>query len=264
MKVLFFDIDGTLIENSKGITTIPQEVKDELKRIQSQGNKLFLATGRPKLMLTKDMLSANFDGYVCFNGGYIELDGEKIYENAMDEELARASVDLLERFKVDYMIETGTSINIRPEFTTLYNFFCNQGLKDMFTMDYNFDEIIKHTIKIECNIDASLQKEMEEFIQSGEFGKSINYDTHGTDFAYELYSPTISKAVGIQKVLDYLYIDPQNAYAFGDCLNDLPMFEVCGIKVCMGNGVDALKEKADIICDPIEEQGLSKILKELF
>ena len=36
-----------------------------------------------------------------------------------------------------------------------------------------------------------------------DFGYVINFDEHGSDNAFEFYSPTISKATGIQKVLDY-------------------------------------------------------------
>ena len=47
-KVLFFDIDGTLIWSYGGIQEIPQGVQKELKRLKEQGHKLFICSGRPK------------------------------------------------------------------------------------------------------------------------------------------------------------------------------------------------------------------------
>ena len=36
-KVLFFDIDGTLVDNTYGVYEVPEGVKRELKRIQNDG-----------------------------------------------------------------------------------------------------------------------------------------------------------------------------------------------------------------------------------
>ncbi len=55
----------------------------------------------------------------------------------------------------------------------------------------------------------------------------IAYDQHGTDNAFELYSPTLSKAVGIQKVLYYYQIDKKYSYDFGDGTNDIDMIQYC-------------------------------------
>lgn len=49
-KVLFFDIDGTLVDNTYGVHEVPEGVKRELKRIQNDGHKLFICSGRPKAM----------------------------------------------------------------------------------------------------------------------------------------------------------------------------------------------------------------------
>ena len=56
----------------------------------------------------------------------------------------------------------------------------------------------------------------------------------------------------------------QQTYAFGDGLNDMEMIEYCEVGVAMGNAVEALKQKADLICCAIENQGLERILKILF
>ena len=43
-KVLFFDIDGTLLNSE---LKIPEGVKKELKRLKDAGHYLFVASGRP-------------------------------------------------------------------------------------------------------------------------------------------------------------------------------------------------------------------------
>ena len=36
------------------------------------------------------------------------------------------------------------------------------------------------------------------------------------------------------------------------------MFAAAGISVCMGNGGDAAKQSADVVCDSVEADGLAK------
>ena len=46
MKLLFFDIDGTLINSAYFHFDVSEEVLKELRRVQTQGHKLFIASGR--------------------------------------------------------------------------------------------------------------------------------------------------------------------------------------------------------------------------
>ena len=49
-KVLFFDIDGTLLNSE---LKIPEGVKKELKRLKDAGHYLFVASGRPLAFISK-------------------------------------------------------------------------------------------------------------------------------------------------------------------------------------------------------------------
>lgn len=262
-KVLFFDIDGTLIDSRNGIPDIPEGVQKELKRLQDLGHKLFISSGRPKAMMEDKFMNAGFDGYILANGGYVEIEGKSIFEDRMDYELVCKTVEMLDELKCDYMIETCDKIYIDPSHKELYSFFADHGHSDIFTFEFDKDEVLHRTIKIEMNVLDKDRERVEDYIHN-HFGYVINFDEHGTDNAFEIYSPTISKAVGIQKVLDHFHLNVEDSYAFGDGVNDLEMIQFCGTGVAMGNAVQSLKDVADIICLPIHENGLELILKELF
>lgn len=263
MKALFFDIDGTLIDNAKGINQIPDGVKRELKRIQKNGHKIFIASGRPKAMLNDIIIKAGFDGYVLANGGYVEINEQSIYENHMNDQLAKQTIQLLDDIGCEYMIETAHHIYLKQEFHELYDFFAKFHQGHIFVRKFNVEDVLKKTIKIEINVLNKDKEKVEKAIQNY-FGYVIAYDQHGTDNAFEIYSPTLSKVTGIQKVLDYYQIDKKDSYAFGDGTNDIDMIQYCATGVAMGNAVTSLKEVADIICDNIENNGLENILKKLF
>ena len=49
----------------------------------------------------------------------------------------------------------------------------------------------------------------------------------------------------------------------GDGGNDLPMFDIAGLKVAMSNSIDIVKEKADYITNSNNESGVAKAIKKL-
>lgn len=260
-KVLFFDVDGTLVDSYNGIPDIPEGVKRELKRIQSLGHKIFVCSGRPKAMM--DNRFVDFDGYILANGGYVEIDGKSIFENRMDYHLCKEVVSVLKSINSAYMLETAKEIYIDYDSQELYDFFNHGVIKVNFIREFDEEEVLKRTIKIEMNV-TNKNRDLVINTINQHFGFVVNYDQHGSENAFEIYSPTLSKAIGIQHVLDYYGVSKKDTYAFGDGINDIEMIRYVNCGVAMGNAVDELKAVADIVCEPINVGGLEKVLKELF
>ena len=63
-KLLFFDIDGTLIECNLGIYSITDSTKQALDELKQNGHDVFLATGRCKCFITDGVMSYPFSGRV--------------------------------------------------------------------------------------------------------------------------------------------------------------------------------------------------------
>ena len=78
---------------------------------------------------------------------------------------------------------------------------------------------------------------------------------------YELVLKGYSKAAGMQRILDYLNVDPQHTYAIGDSTNDLPMFRLAAHTVCMGGGTEEVKQCVEYVTAPVLEDGIEKALQ---
>ena len=151
------------------------------------------------------------------------------------------------------------AIYLDRRFTLIQRFFSDFGQPDIFTLDFDKDEVLGHTIKLETHT-ASTNYERVSTAVSGRSGFTAHLDNDGTYNAFEIYSPTISKAVGMRAVLEHYGIDVEESYAFGDGVNDVEMIRYAGHGIAMGNACDELKEAADEVCGPVTEDGLAHYL----
>ena len=103
-KVLFFDIDGTLLNSE---LKIPEGVKKELKRLKDAGHYLFVASGRPLAFISNQIIEAGFDGFVLCNGAHVELNHKIIFENRIPYEKVIGLMKMLESVDCEYNYETG-------------------------------------------------------------------------------------------------------------------------------------------------------------
>ena len=74
MNILFFDIDGTLADGLK----VPESAKRAIAAARKNDDLVIICTGRPVTYVKKNF-SQYADGYICLNGRYGEVNGEKVY-----------------------------------------------------------------------------------------------------------------------------------------------------------------------------------------
>ncbi len=81
---------------------------------------------------------------------------------------------------------------------------------------------------------------------------------------YECVPNPCSKGKAVLQVLDYYNIALEDAYVFGDSMNDLPMF-TCGVKnrILLGEHDTALEEYATYFAKKVSEDGIYLSMKEL-
>ena len=122
-----------------------------------------------------------------------------------------------------------------------------------------FDQVVKMEILPTSSDAAAAERALKERI-----GDRFRSDVNGALGSFEIYAPTLSKATGLKKALEHYGLTREDAYAFGDGVNDIDMIQFAGTGVVMGNAIDEVKAAGDIVAPPIQEDGLAKILRELF
>ena len=81
------------------------------------------------------------------------------------------------------------------------------------------------------------------------------------NFVVDIVPKGISKATGLDFLIEYANIKEEDVYTIGDGHNDIEMLDVVGYPIVMENGSDEVKQHACYICDDVEKEGILKGLK---
>ncbi len=262
-KLIFLDIDGTL--TAAGSNTPPASAMAAIRKAQKNGHRVFLCTGRNPDML-RPVLALGFEGAVAAAGGYVFAGDEVLFDCPMKEEQLQVGMQLLRENGVFRTIEardaTWGDENIdrflgRTEQGNSELVRWRKALAEKLHIrpmsEYDGRPIYKIVFMCE---DAkqleparkALEKDFRFVVQDVKAHHCLNG---------ELINRKFDKGRGVRIVARRFGIPIEDTVGFGDSMNDLEMIETVGCSVCMDNGSPALKEKSDLICPAVEQDGLA-------
>lgn len=73
---------------------------------------------------------------------------------------------------------------------------------------------------------------------------------------YKFTKKNVTKENAIMKITEVCGFATDSIIAFGDDYADIGMLELCGTGVAMGNAIDEVKNKADIVIGSNDEDGI--------
>ena len=101
-KILFFDVDGTLVGFDGKMS---ESTKLALREARKNGHKIFLCTGRSYNQIYDFLLDFGFDGIVAAAGGYVEYQGKTIFHDVFGEKLVQNVLDKIENTETALIIQ---------------------------------------------------------------------------------------------------------------------------------------------------------------
>lgn len=253
IKIAFFDIDGTLIDPKKKKMT--DNTKEMLHKLQENGIKICIATGRPPLAVPDfESEGVKFDTFLTFNGAYCYNDAEDIFQNPMDHS------------DVEQIIKNGERLGHPTAIATKKNLGAN-WMEDELEAYFH---VANQEIHIAPDFEALLKEDVFQIMMAGtkDQYEDMVRDTKRAavtawwDRAVDIIPSDGGKGIAVEKVLEYYHLDKDEAMAFGDGNNDLEMLKTVGHAVAMGNASKELKEIADVICGDVSEDGIYTYCKE--
>lgn len=249
IKVIFFDIDGTLLSHRTG--KIPQSTIDAIKKVQDKGIKVVIATGRDLVELKKLPLEdIKFDGYLTLNGNLCLDENEKVFAgNEIDPDEVEILVSIFQAGKIPFVLIGAEKryINYVDDVVIHTQESTNGTIPDI--GEYQGEKIYQCISFVDSQTKDKLERLLDKCII-----------TSWNDTGIDIIAKTGGKAAGIQKFLDKEEISRTKTMAFGDGENDISMLKFAGTGVALGNAVDNLKKEADYVTDDIDDDGVYKAL----
>lgn len=254
--VVFFDIDGTIIDDDTQI--IPASAVEAITQLRRNGHIPVVNTGRPYSHIDPRIKAMDFAGYICACGMEILLDGQWLSRRKPEPEVCRqirqASLEC--NMQAIYEADEATFLcdGLRPTGLAARKEMELMEKKGFTVMDAGEADEFQFT-KFGC-FPASDDNRDEFQRRVAQWYYYIDRDT-----LWEFVMRGCSKAEGMLELMSYLGIPAEQTLAMGDSTNDLAMFGVAAHTVCMGGGMEALKARAEYVTDTVLEDGLAKALR---
>ncbi len=250
-KLLFLDLDGTLLNDQKEIT---QGNRDALQAALERGHSVIIATGRTLKSARQqaDKLGLNTPGclLVASNGGILYDHGS--HSTVFSRTIPLETVKKLFR----EANRRGLHIQTYEDDAVLVEARCENSFLDRYCarvgLGYKVVEDMEQALSqepVKCLVidyeDRTGPLAMEAFIRA-EMDDAVDCFFSCKEFL-EIVPKGMNKGQAIRNLCAMLGVSLENTVAVGDGDNDLAMIETAGIGVAMVNGTDRVKAAADYI-----------------
>ncbi|WP_297951466.1 HAD family hydrolase [uncultured Lactobacillus sp.] len=250
IKIAFFDVDGTLVEKGKPISS---KIIETLKRLKENGTMICISSGRSPKQISK--LDVKFDALITFNGSYCFNEKETILNTPLKKQDMELVVKNAKKINRPVAVATKDRIAANGMDEDLKEYFAFGGTIPAIAED--FDQIVEKQTVYQMMVSCR-KSDYDALMQNVDDAKI----TAWWDRAVDIIPASGSKGVAIKRMLDYYQIPASKAIAFGDGGNDIEMLKTVGCGIAMGNATDNVKKIADDICGSVQEDGIYTYCKE--
>lgn len=253
---LFFDIDGTLIHGV--YNEMPESTVRALKEAKENGHYIFVNTGRTICSIPPAICKGNFHGYLCGCGTYILYDDHVLLSSVIEEEKGYLYIDKMREHQIEGLLEGTEDLYFSSRISrfegieSVRRYMESRGLgreRSMEQKGFRYDKLLI------CTDEYSDKEGFFRVIED----ELVPIDRTGG--VYECIQKNYSKATAIEYMRNYLGLQKDQIYVFGDSSNDLAMFEYADHAVAMKDHDPVLDTYTEYVTDSVENDGIYKAMK---
>ena len=268
-KLIFLDVDGTL--TPPGGYEPPASALRAIKRARELGHKVFLCSGRNYCML-EPLFKYGFDGCIASCGGQVYAWNELLYDCPFTEEQKSRVLELFGQNGVYVTIEGSDAsfYDEEPMRILSDNRDRKAHILDMIKAVWvdlgarpmpEYDGSPAYKMVFVCHSEGQIAPALTEL---GEGLMFIVHDFSEPDLKFgEVINRRSNKGNGVRLLAEHFGFDIADTVGFGDSMLDLELIETVGTGVCMANGSPKLKEKSDLVCPAVDDDGIEWAFREL-
>ncbi|PDY37474.1 HAD family hydrolase [Bacillus wiedmannii] len=280
LKLIALDMDGTLLSSNLEIS------KENLQAIQTAkeaGHIVMICSGRAKEDALKLLEEYKLSLPVgASNGAIVYVDGKVINSRCLQNDKVYKLAKLLEFEGFPYKLYTNKGV-YSPY--TWQDQVMQAFEENKHALDVTLEELERITEKQKkSNLITDFQK-IEDVVNNPELEISkffiLTFNaTHraqllsmlqeDTDISVTASAPTNveimdkhgHKGNGLQEMAAYFNIPIEDTIAIGDNFNDVPMLQVAGLSVAMGNAEEDVKKLCDVVTLTNNEHGVAHAIEK--
>lgn len=252
-KIIFLDLDGTIINHQDH--TIPKSTLEAIKKAQSKGHMIVIATGRSPSLFDGVEKTLGIFTYIAANGRYVKHNENVLYQNSIDKKTVKNLRCDAKKMGIDLAYITSDEYFIIEQKTKLPNYFSEYF--DLNTPTQVSDiHLEKDVLQMVLFDPSDYWKKLQKRYDTLEFNPSCIY---GVD----INAQGGMKDIGVKVICDYFKVSPAEVIAIGDGYNDISMINLAGVGVAMGNACEPLKAVADMVTRSVDDDGIYTAFKRL-
>ena len=265
-KLLFLDLDGTLLNDQKQITS---GNRIALEQALNNGHGVIITTGRPLRSAMAQARQLGLDRPGCH---LIAYNGAVIYDWSLEQQIYRRT------FPVELVCRVFEEINGRNLHIQTYdtwNVLVEQRCEDAALRTYcgrtempwkvigsihrDLQEAPVKMLLIELENPKPLL-DVADWVQKNLAGEADCF--FSCDEYLEIVPSGINKGEAVRMLCHLTGVPLEQAVAVGDAANDLPMIRTAGVGVAMANATEEVRRAADYITtNDNNHDGIAEVVK---
>ncbi len=250
IKLVVFDLDGTLLSDDG---KIGEETKSLVKELKKNNVRFSFASGRLHSAIVKfteeldiDMPVISLDGALIKNS----RDNTVLYESFISKSHVKKALKLSDMYLVNAVLCHADAIYYTDQNSIIPQITDKFGAR--FKEVESYDEYLDNTLEV---FFAGDNRRAVTFLRDKmsfpfTFGCSSSfYRSHSKENIYylEIRKSGSTKGNALKRLLKYLNLSENEAAVVGDWYNDISMFKTNSFKVAVSNAVAELKRNADYV-----------------
>ncbi len=250
-RLLFMDLDGTLLDDRKEITPGNRLA---LEQALERGHGVIITTGRPLKSALDQAHTLGMDKPGCL---LIAYNGAVIYDWTEKKQIFSRTLSLDTINKIfDQVNPTGLHIQTYDTWAVLVERRCDDeavrrycsliGMEFRVIDDVHTD-LREEPVKI---LLIDFQEQTKLLNAQAWIRENMSRDVDcffSCDQYLEVVPKGMSKGEAVRMLCRMMNVDISDAVAVGDAANDLSMIQTAGIGIAMANGTDEVKAVADYV-----------------
>lgn len=262
-KLIAVDLDGTLVRNDQTISAHTQEV---MVRVQQQGVKVMIASGRPTYgtrAVAETLRLAEFGGYVMsYNGGEIHdwQTRKVLHTQTLDSEVLPFLDTCARQHGFPIMTYVGQNVVSEVEDNEYVRYSSRRNGMPILRVPRFLEAIHEPVGKCIIVGDPAPLQKLEATLRKQLLGRAGVFRSE--PFFLEVVPLGIDKANGLRMLLGQIGVAREELMAFGDGYNDIPMLQFAGLGVAMENAEEPIKKAADFVTRSNEADGVAYAIEQ--